>query len=86
MAEIGDYVVAVSGRQRAAAYVERIEAYCLGLAWASARGDVRDDVLPGLRAVGFERSATILFVVESDEVHVLRVRRRGIDWRSELAP
>lgn len=84
LASIGDYIAEHGGRERAAAYVARIEAFCRGLEVASERGDARDDILPGLRAVGFERSATILFVVEGDVVSVLRMRGRGLDWEREM--
>ena len=39
----------------------------------------RDRVLPGLRIIGFERSAAIAFRVTGDTVEVLRILRRGQD-------
>jgi len=83
IAAIGDYIAKHSGDDRARAYVDRIERYCEGLDLAPERGDRRDHIRPGLRAVGFERSATILFVVRPDQVVVLRVRARGVNWTAK---
>ncbi|MDQ6435842.1 type II toxin-antitoxin system RelE/ParE family toxin [Mesorhizobium sp. LHD-90] len=66
-------------------YVERIEAYCLGMSHASERGRRRDDVRPGMRAVGFERRATIAFKVEDDRVTILRIFHGGRNWEAEFA-
>lgn len=43
------------------------------------RGTVRDRVVPGLRIIGFERSASIAFRVVGDTVEIIRVLRRGQD-------
>jgi toxin ParE1/3/4 len=42
-----------------------------------ARGTVRDRVLPGLRIIGFERTASIAFRVLGDTVEILRILRKG---------
>jgi len=44
---------------------------------------VRSDHRPGLRVVGFERSASVAFVVEDDSVIILRIFHRGQDIRFE---
>ncbi len=54
-------------------YVDRIEAACLALETSPLRGTRRDDVLPGLRTVGFERRATIVFRVHGSRVSILRI-------------
>src|SRR5258708_39148427 len=43
-------------------YVDRIQAACLALETSPMRGTRRDDILPGLRTVGFERRAPSSFV------------------------
>jgi toxin ParE1/3/4 len=68
----------------AMAYVERLEAYCLGFDLASERGTLRGDVRPGLRIVGFERRITIAFVVDDQSVTVLRLFYGGRDWERAL--
>ena len=43
------------------------------------RSEVRDDILPGVRLIGFEKSITLVFVVDEDgdEVRILRLLYRG---------
>ncbi|MEQ9362140.1 MAG: type II toxin-antitoxin system RelE/ParE family toxin, partial [Rhodospirillales bacterium] len=65
------YIAARAGDGRAMAYVERIEAYCLGFADFPERGTRRDDLFPGLRIVGFEGRVTLAFVVGADTVSFL---------------
>jgi toxin ParE1/3/4 len=68
-----------AGRERAGAYIDRIEAACMALATFPERGTVRDHIHPGLRVIGFERSASIAFVVSGNTVDILRVLPRGMD-------
>jgi toxin ParE1/3/4 len=68
-----------AGYGRAAGYLDRIEAACMSLETFPERGTVRDRLLPGLRIIGFERSASIAFRVSGDTVEILRVFRRGQD-------
>ncbi len=69
---IYDYIAQRAGAPTALRFVERIEAYCLGFAEAPERGTRRDDDLrPGLRTVGFERRATILFEVDNEKAAVV---------------
>jgi plasmid stabilization system protein ParE len=44
-------------------YLDRIEEACMALATFPKRGTRRDDILPGLRTIGFERRVTIAFRV-----------------------
>ncbi len=67
-------------------YVERIEVYCLGFDLIAERGRRRDDIRPGLRIVGFERSATIAFHVEVETVTIDRVLYGGRDIERALLP
>ena len=73
-----------SGPVRAADYVERIEAACMKLATFPRRGTRRDDLGPGVRTVGFERRATIVFRVEGDIVQIVRVFYAGRDFEMIL--
>jgi toxin ParE1/3/4 len=73
------YIAARAGDGRAMAYVERIEAYCLGFADFPERGTRRDDLFPGLRIVGFEGRVTLAFLVGADTVSFLRVLYGGGD-------
>ena len=73
------YIAERAGDERAMAYVERIESYCLGFADFPERGTRRDDLFPGLRIVGFERRATLALLVDGDTVTFLRVLYGGRD-------
>jgi len=66
-------------------YDSRIRAFCERLEYGSERGTQRDDVRPDLRIVGFERRVTVAFVVEPDQVVILRVFYGGTNWSNELA-
>ena len=48
------------------------------------RGTARDDILPGLRTVGFRKRVTIAFVVEKTSVLVIGVFYGGQDFESIL--
>jgi toxin ParE1/3/4 len=64
---------------RADAYIERIVDYCLGLDLFPQRGAARDDLLLGLRVLGFERRATIAFVITADRIVIEGVYYGGQD-------
>ena len=76
---IYDYIAERASRQTALGYVERIEAFCNRLGFASERGTKRDDLRPGLRIIGFERRVTIAFHVEPRSVIVDRAFYAGRD-------
>lgn len=66
-----------SGEERAFAYVERIEAYCLPFETIPERGTCRDDLRSGLRVTGFEQRVTIAFHITDDAVVIDRVLYGG---------
>lgn len=74
------YIAENSSRDRADAYIGRIEHACMALADFPFRGTQRDDLYPGLRITGFERRASIAFVVEDDTVRILRIFYGGRDF------
>ena len=77
--EIYVFIAERSNSERAMAYVDRIETYCRGFADYPERGVRRDDLFSGLRIVGFERRATIAFLMDAESVTVLRVLYGGRD-------
>jgi toxin ParE1/3/4 len=50
-----------------------------GACVAPERGARRDDIRPGLRTIGFERRATIIFQVTESEVLIVRILYGGRD-------
>jgi len=74
------YIAENSNLDRAGAYIDRIEHACMSLADFPFRGTLRDDLHPGLRIIGFERRASIAFVVENETVRILRIFYGGRDF------
>jgi toxin ParE1/3/4 len=74
-----DYIAQEAGHAVAGGYIDRIETACMALASFPERGTRRDDIRPGLRTVGFERRATIIFQVSQAEVVIVRVLYGGRD-------
>src|SRR5271169_5000549 len=77
--ELYRYIAGESGSEIAGAYIDRIEAACMALETFPERGTKRDDIRPGLRAIGFERRATIVFQVKKTEVVIVRIFYGGQD-------
>jgi toxin ParE1/3/4 len=79
--DVFDYIAGNSGERIARNYVAEIYGYCLGLDTFPHRGTGRDDLLPGLRLVGFKHQATIAFLIEDTNVFIIRVFYGGRDIR-----
>lgn len=79
-----DYIEQQAGRKIAGDYVARIESACMSLRNAPMRGTLRDDIKPGLRIIGFERRATIVFRVMQSEVVIVRIFYGGRDYERIL--
>ena len=60
----------------------RIEAACERLINFPRRGTPRDDLYPGLRSMPFERAVTIFYLVDNDEVQIVRILHAGRDVTS----
>lgn len=75
---IDDYI-AKDNPLAAAAFVGRIRAFCEELRDFPHRGTRRDDLRPGLRTIGFERRATIVFRIQARTVRIVRILYGGRD-------
>ena len=84
LSRLYDYIAEASGTAVAGGYIDRIEAACLALQTLPARGTRRDDIRPGLRLIGFERRATIVFQVLESEVVIVRIFYGGQDYEAAL--
>jgi toxin ParE1/3/4 len=82
--QLYDDIAAVAGADIAARYVGGIYETISGLTTFPQRGTVREGQIPGLRIIGYRRSVSIAFVVESNQVTVLGVFHRGKNITSEL--
>lgn len=79
-----DYIAHRADSAIAGAFIDRIEAACLGLETLPKRGMRRDDIRPGLRIMGFERHAAIVFQVLKQEVVIVRIFYGGQDYERLL--
>lgn len=77
--ELYDFIADRDGLDRAERYIDRIERFVLGLDMFSERGTRRDDLGGGLRTIGFERRATVVFRVRDDVVEILHIAYGGRD-------
>ncbi|CCE04715.1 Plasmid stabilization system [Bradyrhizobium sp. STM 3843] len=79
-----EYIAERSGHNIAGDFIDRIEEACMALATFPKRGTRRDDVLPGLRTIGFERRVTIAFRVLKDQVEIVTVAYAGRNFEDDL--
>jgi toxin ParE1/3/4 len=56
----------------------------MGLATFPKRGTRRDDILPGLRTVGFERRVTIAFRVLKTRIEIVTIDYGGREFENDL--
>jgi len=82
--ELYRHIAEEAGLEVAGAYIDRIEAACLALATFPERGTRRDNIRAGLRTIGFERRATIVFQVKRAEVVIVRIFHGGQDFERAL--
>jgi toxin ParE1/3/4 len=58
-------------------FIQRLAQACLSLAAAPHRGTKRDDLIPGLRMIGFERRVTIYFKLVENQVLIVSILYGG---------
>ena len=78
------YIAERASERTADGYVGRIVAFCQSLNAFPLRGSARDDLLPGLRTIGFERRATIAFTVTDAAVLIEGVYYGGQDFETNF--
>jgi toxin ParE1/3/4 len=83
---IYDYVADAAGPRVVGDYIDRLESACRALAETSERGTRREDLGPGVRTVGFERRATIVFRVADTAVEILTIAHGGRDFEANFEP
>jgi toxin ParE1/3/4 len=84
LAALYEYIADRAGIVIAGQYIDRIETACMALADFPERGTRRDDILPGLRTIGFERRATIAFRVLKNRVEIVTIAYGGRDFEGAL--
>ncbi|MEX6506281.1 type II toxin-antitoxin system RelE/ParE family toxin [Jiella sp. M17.18] len=78
------YISAETSEAGADSYTDRILLFCRSLATFPLRGSCRDDILPGLRVVGFKRRVSIAFTVHQDVVVIEGVFYGGRNFERDL--
>ncbi|MCP3475500.1 type II toxin-antitoxin system RelE/ParE family toxin [Bradyrhizobium sp. CCGUVB1N3] len=61
-----------------------MEEACMALTTFPKRGTRRDDILPGLRTIGFERRVTIAFRVLKTQVEIVTIGYAGRNFEDDL--
>jgi toxin ParE1/3/4 len=84
LSELYDYIAGQASPEIAIGYIRRIRDACVALATYPERGRRRDDILPGLRTISFERRVTIVFRVLKTRVEIVTVAYGGRDFEGEL--
>ncbi len=82
--ELFCHIAKKSSPETADRYLSRLERFCLSLSTLPARGTVVPGRVPGLRRMGFERRASILFRAGKDKVEILRILYGGRDLTPAL--
>lgn len=82
--ELYSHIAKEASLETANRYLDRLESLCLSLSTLPARGTVVPGRVAGLRRMGFERRATILFRVGEDTVEILRILYGGRDLSPAL--
>jgi toxin ParE1/3/4 len=77
--ELYEWIADHGGLAAARRYNRRLQSYCESFTLFPERGTRRDDIMPGLRLIGFERRVTIAFTVTATEVVILRILYGGRD-------
>ena len=83
--DLHSYISERAGERVADRYVDRIVRYCEGFDVFPIRGASRDDILQGLRIVGFERRVTIAFMLAAEAILIEGVFYGGQDFAAKLA-
>jgi toxin ParE1/3/4 len=72
------YILEASASQVVAlGYLDRINSFLSSFQTFPERGSLRNEIRDGLRIIGFERSASIAFLVEAESVIILRIAYGG---------
>lgn len=82
--EIEDYLSAQAVTFVTENYTNRIKAACASLSQFPHRGRSRGDLGAGIRAIGFEGRATIVFRIYEDRVRILGIFFGGRDYEALL--
>lgn len=75
-----DWIADRADAETAFEYAAAMEAHTTKLAFFPERGMPRDDLVPGLRTIVYQRRTIIAYRVGQNEVEILRLLHAGQDW------
>jgi len=78
------YIADAASPEVAARYIDALIEYCDGLSIFPHRGNLMDDVKPGLRITHFRKRVVIAFHIEQFRVNILGIFYGGQDYESVL--
>jgi len=84
LADLFSLIANAASPEIAANYVEAILRQCESLRTFPMRGTRRDDILPGLRVIGYRRRVSIAFRITGEVVTILGVYYAGRNFDSDL--
>lgn len=85
LVELYRYIAVAASADVAERYTEAIVAFCEELAAFPNRGKAREDIRPGLRAIGFKRRVVIAFAVLGQNLVIIGIFYGGRDYEAALA-
>ena len=77
LADLQNWIAIQASERIAAAYIAHLKAFCRRLRNFPQRGDIRDDIRPGVRLIGFEHRVNVAFEVQKDRVVIIRLLYGG---------
>lgn len=84
LANLYHYIADDGSPDTAVRYIEAIVGFCESLSTFPQRGNMRDDVRPGLRITHYRKRVVIAFDVDADLVSIIGVFYGGQDYETIL--
>ena len=84
LAALYGYIATAASPQIAQRYTDAIVTHCEELSTFPLRGNLRDDIRPGLRITNYRKRTVIAFAVDAKQVSILGIYYGGQDFESAL--
>jgi len=82
--DLDDYITELAGASVAASYLDRLLDFCDGIANEPISGHRRDDLIPGLLTLTFEKKRVVCFVAIERDIHIVAIYGTGQNWERDL--
>ena len=84
LAALYGYIATAASPQIAQRYTDAIVTHCEELSTFPLRGNLRNDIRPGLRITNYRKRTVIAFAVDAKQVSILGIYYGGQDFESAL--